>query len=84
MPPLPSRLAAPLLAVLIALVTFAAPRLAPAQDARELSVDERARYAAAIAVSLFQPWIAHVLYIVVALIWLIPDRRIERVLYRQG
>jgi uncharacterized membrane protein len=37
-------------------------------------------YVAAISVALFLPWLAHVLYVVVALIWLIPDRRIERVL----
>jgi uncharacterized membrane protein len=39
-------------------------------------------YIAAIGVALFWPWLAHMLYVVVALIWLIPDRRIERVLRR--
>lgn len=37
-------------------------------------------YLVAISVALFWPWLAHLLYVVVALIWLIPDRRIERVL----
>ncbi|MGH6839122.1 MAG: TMEM175 family protein [Methylocella sp.] len=34
-------------------------------------------YAAAMLLALIQPWIAIVLYIVVALIWFVPDRRIE-------
>ena len=37
-------------------------------------------YAIAIPCGFFFHWIAHALYILVALIWLIPDRRIERVL----
>jgi uncharacterized membrane protein len=37
-------------------------------------------YAAAICVSFFKPWIAQVVYVAIALMWLIPDRRIERVL----
>ena len=37
-------------------------------------------YIIAISAALFWPWLAHILYVVVALIWLIPDRRIERVL----
>ena len=37
-------------------------------------------YAVAIPFSFRFHWIAHSLYIMVALIWLIPDRRIERVL----
>ena len=37
-------------------------------------------YAIAIPFSFYGHWIAHSLYILVALIWLIPDRRIERVL----
>ena len=36
-------------------------------------------YAAAIALSFVQPWLAGALYVVVALLWLIPDRRIERI-----
>ena len=30
-----------------------------------------------------EPWIAGALYVVVALIWLVPDRRIERALARR-
>ena len=37
-------------------------------------------YAIAIPCSFHFPWIAHSIYILVALIWLVPDRRIERVL----
>jgi uncharacterized membrane protein len=36
-------------------------------------------YAAAIVVSLVRPWIAGCIYVIVALMWLIPDRRIARV-----
>ena len=38
-------------------------------------------YLAAIGVSLILPWLAQTLYVLVALMWLIPDRRIERVLH---
>ncbi|MGH6848405.1 MAG: TMEM175 family protein [Methylocella sp.] len=37
-------------------------------------------YAAAMLLAFVQPWIAIVLYIVVALIWFVPDRRIESML----
>lgn len=37
-------------------------------------------YIAAIPLALVRPWIAGVLYATVALIWLVPDQRIERVL----
>jgi uncharacterized membrane protein len=37
-------------------------------------------YLAAIGLSFVAPWIAHGIYVCVALIWFIPDRRIERVL----
>jgi uncharacterized membrane protein len=36
-------------------------------------------YAVAIAAAFFRPWIACCIYALVALMWLIPDRRIERV-----
>ncbi|HKI74504.1 MAG TPA: TMEM175 family protein [Pseudomonadales bacterium] len=39
-----------------------------------------ALYASAIATSLWQPWIALGIYTLVAAIWLVPDRRIERLL----
>jgi uncharacterized membrane protein len=35
-------------------------------------------YAVGIGVAFVNPWIAFLLYILVAVIWLIPDRRIER------
>jgi TMEM175 potassium channel family protein len=41
-------------------------------------------YAAAIVVAFFEPWISCSLYVLVALMWLIPDRRIERVLDESG
>jgi uncharacterized membrane protein len=37
-------------------------------------------YAAAIPLAFVQPWVAEALYVAVALMWLVPDRRIERVL----
>ncbi len=36
-------------------------------------------YLTAIAVSYFYPWVAQAIYVAVALIWLVPDRRIARV-----
>ena len=36
-------------------------------------------YAAAIGLSFIQPWMAGSLYVFVALMWLVPDKRIERV-----
>ena len=41
-------------------------------------------YALAIAASFFRPWIAAGLYVVVALMWLVPDRRIARVVDESG
>jgi len=37
-------------------------------------------YAVAIPCGFFAHWVAHSVYILVALIWLVPDRRIERIL----
>jgi uncharacterized membrane protein len=37
-------------------------------------------YTVAIPLSFVSPWISHTLYVTVALIWLVPDPRIERVL----
>lgn len=37
-------------------------------------------YIAAIALTFFSPWMAEALYVVVAIIWLVPDTRIERML----
>jgi len=39
-------------------------------------------YAAAIPASFWAPWIAGAIYVGVALLWLVPDRRIERVVGR--
>jgi len=36
-------------------------------------------YVLAIALAFVRPWLADALYVVVALMWLVPDRRIERV-----
>jgi len=40
-------------------------------------------YLIAIVATLRSPWIAQAIYVVAALIWLIPDRRIESVLPRK-
>ena len=37
-------------------------------------------YALAVAAAFFRPWISCALYVFVALMWLVPDRRIERLL----
>ena len=41
-------------------------------------------YAAAIPLAFVRPWIAFLVYVVVALMWLIPDRRIESALDHRG
>jgi uncharacterized membrane protein len=40
-------------------------------------------YAVAIATAFFQPLISGAIYVIVALIWLVPDRRIERTMARE-
>ena len=42
----------------------------------------RLMYMAAIAAAFVRPWIAWALYVAVALLWFVPDRRIERVLMK--
>jgi uncharacterized membrane protein len=37
-------------------------------------------YAVAIPSAFWSPWLAQAIYVTVALIWLVPDRRIERML----
>jgi uncharacterized membrane protein len=37
-------------------------------------------YVAAIASAFVAPWISHAIYVLVALMWLVPDRRIEKML----
>jgi uncharacterized membrane protein len=39
-------------------------------------------YAAAIVLAFVNQWIADAIYVTVALMWLVPDRRIERELHR--
>jgi uncharacterized membrane protein len=41
-------------------------------------------YLIAILSTFFQPWIAQALYVLVALLWLLPDRRIERTVIGHG
>jgi uncharacterized membrane protein len=41
-------------------------------------------YAAAIPAAFWSPAIAWAIYVLVALLWLVPDRRIERVLGNRG
>jgi uncharacterized membrane protein len=53
--------------------------------ARSIGSDRKAKlslvvYAAAIPVSFSEPWIACACYVVVAIMWFLPDRRIERTL----
>jgi uncharacterized membrane protein len=43
-----------------------------------------ALYALAIVMAFFEPWISGCIYVLVALMWLIPDRRIERVVDETG
>jgi hypothetical protein len=43
-----------------------------------------ALYVAGIGLAFLSPWLAVAIYVLVALIWLIPDRRIERVLAGGG
>lgn len=43
-----------------------------------------ALYLLGIISTFFWPWVAQVLYVAVALLWLVPDRRIERHLHREG
>ena len=53
--------------------------------ARAVGADFKGRasmvlYAAAIPLAYVEPWLAYGIYAAVALMWLVPDRRIERVL----
>jgi uncharacterized membrane protein len=40
-------------------------------------------YLAAIPLAFVTPWISHSLYVAIAVVWLVPDRRIERVLVKR-
>ena len=53
--------------------------------ARALGSDFKGRislwlYAGAVAVAWFEPWVACAAYVAVAIMWIVPDRRIERLL----
>jgi uncharacterized membrane protein len=57
--------------------------------ARAVGADRKGKislllYATAIPMAFVDEWIAGVLYAVVAIIWLVPDRRIERILLEQN
>jgi uncharacterized membrane protein len=41
-------------------------------------------YAVAIPAAVWNPWISNGLYVLVAVMWLIPDRRIERAMQREN
>jgi uncharacterized membrane protein len=41
-------------------------------------------YLVGIALSFYQEWIAGSLYVLVALVWLVPDKRIEKILHEEG
>ncbi len=41
-------------------------------------------YACAIVSTFFRPWIAQAIFIAVAILWLVPDRRIERTLQHES
>jgi uncharacterized membrane protein len=56
--------------------------------ARALGADRKGKaspalYLAAVVVAPFVPWLSIAIYVLVALMWLVPDRRVERVLQRQ-
>ena len=40
-------------------------------------------YAAGIALAFVNPWLSIALYVLVTIIWLVPDRRIERLIGRE-
>jgi uncharacterized membrane protein len=41
-------------------------------------------YIAAIPLAFVSPWLSGALYVAVAVMWLVPDRRIEHALAREG
>jgi uncharacterized membrane protein len=40
-------------------------------------------YLSAIGLAFVAPWVSHILYVVAALIWIVPDRRIEKAVERE-
>ena len=67
----------------IVAVDGASSPLATAVGADRKGLVSRLMYMAAIAAAFVRPWIAWSLYVAVALLWFVPDRRIERVLLRE-
>jgi uncharacterized membrane protein len=67
----------------IVAVDGASSPLAKAVGADRKGLVSRLMYMAAIAAAFVRPWIAWALYVAVALLWFVPDRRIERVLMRE-
>jgi uncharacterized membrane protein len=67
----------------IVAVDGASSPLATAVGADRKGLVSRLMYMAAIAAAFVRPWIAWALYVAVALLWFVPDRRIERVLTRE-
>ena len=67
----------------IVAVDGASSPLATAVGADRKGLVSRLMYMAAIAAAFVRPWIAWALYVAVALLWFVPDRRIERVLMRE-
>jgi uncharacterized membrane protein len=61
-------------------VDGASSPLAKAVGADRKGLVSRLMYMSAIAAAFVRPWIAWALYVAVALLWFVPDRRIERVL----
>jgi uncharacterized membrane protein len=56
---------------------------------RALGADRKGKlsvvlYLAAIALAFWQPWVSATIYAVVAVVWLVPDRRVEKVLMGHG
>ena len=67
----------------IVAVDGASSPLATAVGAERKGLVSRLIYMVAIAAAFVRPWIAWSLYVAVALLWFVPDRRIERVLLRE-
>jgi len=64
----------------IVAVDGASSPLAKAVGSDRKGLVSRLMYMAAVAAAFVRPWIAWTLYVAVALLWFVPDRRIERVL----
>ena len=69
-------------AIVVANGAAAAP-LVRAVGADRKGLASRLMYMAAVVAAFWQPWIAWALYVAVALLWFVPDRRIERVLVEE-